>query len=162
LLIPPVLFRAATAAAVFLLASCSSGEQPADIAVGQAWTRETVAGQTSAAAYFSITNRGGRSDRLVLVSSPLAKAASLHSSSSEGGVARMRPIADGLAIPAGGSAEFKPGGNHVMLTGLSQPLKAGTSSELRLRFERSGERRVELRVLDAAASGGEPRSHSGH
>ena len=74
----------------------------------------------------------------------------------------MRPLDEGVEIAPGRRVQFRPGGDHVMLTGLREPLKAGTSTELRLRFDRSGERRVELRILDAASSGGEPQSHSGH
>ena len=153
--------RGATAAALLLLATCGPHDQPPDIAVEQAWARGTVPGQTSGAAYFTILNRGRGDDRLVEASSPAAGAASLHSSSSAGGVARMRPIEDGVMIAGGRSVAFKPGGHHVMLRGLRRPLAAGTTALLRLRFERSGERQVELRIVDAAAAGAGP-GHGGH
>ena len=138
---------------MLLLASCDNRDPRAEIAVEHAWARETVPGQTSAAAYFTVLNRGRGDDRLIEARSPAAVSGSLHSSSSADGVARMRPIERGVAIPGLGSVEFKPGGNHVMLTGLRQPLRIGTTALLRLRFERSGEQQVELRIVDAAAAG---------
>lgn len=155
------MIRGAVAAALLMLPACGTQEPPADIAIEGAWARETVVGQSSAAAYLTIVNRGDGADRLVAASAPSAEAASLHSTSSSGGVARMRPIENGVSIPARGSAQFRPGGDHVMLTGLAEPLKAGSTAELRLRFERGGERRVELRIV-SAASAGPSQDHGGH
>jgi hypothetical protein len=49
----------------------------------------------------------------------------------------MESVAD-LPIKAHGSAIFGPGGLHVMLTGLKQPLKVGDSFPLKLRFAHVG------------------------
>lgn len=70
----------------------------------------------------------------------------MHSSSNEGGIARMRPLADGLTIPGGATVNLAPGGNHVMLEQLKRPLKAGEKVPLTLSFERSGVRRIEAQV----------------
>ncbi len=43
----------------------------------------------------------------------------------------------GLAIPAGATVELKPGGSHVMVTGLGGPLRSGDTLKLTLRFEKS-------------------------
>ncbi len=58
---------------------------------------------------------------------------------------RMRPL-DALEIPANTTLKLEPGGTHVMLTGLEQPLEAGSELPLTLRFERSGERQVNAEV----------------
>ena len=151
--------RPVTAAFLLVLGSCTSQQAAPDIAVKDAWVRETVAGQRSAAAYVTIFNRGGGEDRLIAVSSPAAAKASLHSNSNDSGIARMRPISEGVVVPPGGSVAFRPGDKHVMLTGLSQPLSGGESIELRLLFQRSGERRTPLRVVSAA---GGRRPHAAH
>ena len=135
--------------AALLLASCSKSG-PSDIEVSDAWARETVAGQSATAAYMTITNDGAGDDRLVSVAAPVPAMAMLHSSESSGGVARMREMGTGVAIPAGGRIEFKPGGSHVMVTGLGAPLKPGQSLKLTLRFEKSGERPVDVKVAPAA------------
>lgn len=151
----PTLTRSLTVAALIALAACSSGQDaPADIQISDAWARATVPGQSSAAAYLTIANSGQGADRLVAVASSIASEASLHSSSSEGGVMRMRKLDDGLAVPADATVKLAPSGNHVMLTGLARPLAQGSSFPLTLTFERSGERQVTVEVVDPAAAAG--------
>jgi copper(I)-binding protein len=141
--------RKFAAAAALMLASCGTSVDP-DIAVEAAWARATLPGQMSSAAYFTITNKGGE-DELMSVSSP-AGDASLHSTSMESGVMKMRPL-PGLAIPASATVTLAPGGTHVMLMGLKQPLAAGSSIQLDLNFRKSGERRVEATVKAAGSEG---------
>lgn len=138
--------------AALMLASCSKSGPP-DIRVSDAWARETVAGQTATAAYLRIANDGAGDDRLVGVAAPAPAMAMLHSSESSGGIARMREMDAGVAIPAGGRIELTPGGSHVMVSGLEAPLKPGQSLKLTLRFEKSGERPVDVRVVSAAGQG---------
>ena len=90
--------------ALSLLAGCAP--RAPDIAVSDVWARATAPGQSSAAIYANIANRGG-DDRLVGVSSP-AGMAMLHGNEASGGVARMRMKTD-LASPAGTGATLAPG-----------------------------------------------------
>jgi periplasmic copper chaperone A len=138
--------------AALLLASCGRSGPP-DIRISDAWARETVAGQTATAAYMTIANSGAGEDRLIGVAAPAPAMAMLHSSESSGGVARMREMEAGVAIPAGGRIELKPGGSHVMVTGLGAPLEPGQSLKLTLTFEKSGERPVDVPVSRAAGPG---------
>jgi hypothetical protein len=62
----------------------------------------------------------------------------------------MREMEAGIAIPAGGRLELKPGGSHVMVTGLEAPLRPGEALKLMLRFEKSGERPLDVKVAPAA------------
>ncbi len=144
-------------AAAALLASCSPGAPEIDVSGG--WARATVAGQSTGAAYLTIHNAGAADDRLLSASTTVAPETSLHTSTNENGVARMRPLADGLPTPAGETVKLEPGGHHLMLTGLRQPLAAGQSIELSLRFERSGERKLPLRIAEGAAGGLERMDH---
>jgi periplasmic copper chaperone A len=142
--------RGLALAAFLLLGSCNgSGEQPA-IAVDGAWARATAAGQTASAAYLTIINQGGE-DRLLSVSSPVG-ATSIHATSIEDGVMRMRPL-DSLEIPANSTVELEPHGTHIMLMGLKAPLEAGSTIPLGFTFERSAEQLVEAAVRPAAGHG---------
>jgi periplasmic copper chaperone A len=142
--------RSAAALAALLLASCNAQTAtPPSVSVDKAWARATLPGQTSSAAYFVIANEGG-ADALVSVTSPAGNA-SLHSSSMEGGVMRMRPM-ERLEVPANSTVTLSPGGAHLMLTGLKAPLAAGSSVPLELSFARSGKKHVEATVR---AAGGE-------
>ena len=138
--------------ATLLLASCSQGGAP-DIQVKDAWARATVAGQSSGAAYMTIANRGSGDDRLIAVSAPIPATAMVHSTSSQGGVSSMSAMDAGLDLPAGGMVELKPLRSHVMISGLSGPLKAGSTLPLTLQFERSGKRAVQVRIIDATSTG---------
>ena len=140
--------------AALLLASCGQSGSP-NIQIANAWARETVAGQTSTAAYLTIANNGAADDRLVAVSLPQPAKASVHATENSGGISRMREMSSGVAVPAGSTIELKPGGTHVMITGMQAPLRRGETLKLRLRFERSGEKPIDVPV--AAASG--PESH---
>lgn len=131
--------------AALLLASCSKSGAP-DLQISDAWARETVAGQTATAAYMTIDNRGAGDDRLISVEATRLAKAMLHASESSGGVSRMREMGAGLALPAGTAVQLEPGGTHVMITGLNGSLRSGQVMKLRLKFEKSGARDVDVAV----------------
>jgi periplasmic copper chaperone A len=141
--------RLSACVAALLLGACSPGRP--EIKVRDAWALATLPGQ-SAAAYLTVTNGGAGADRLLSVSSPAAASATLHSSSMAGGVARMRPLADGLPVPPNATIKLEPARSHIMLTGLATPLAAGDSIGLTLRFERSGQIAVPVRIVEGAAA----------
>src|SRR5713226_2289809 len=98
----------------------ASGGACADsIQVTEAWSRPTAPGIEVGVAYFVINN-SGKDDRLVGVSSPVAKRAELHLSRMEGGVMKMRHL-DAVEVKNGVPTSFEPGGRHVMLGGLKHP-----------------------------------------
>jgi copper(I)-binding protein len=122
-----------------LLTACSNDPPTPDLKPSDGWARESVPGQSSAAAYLTVTNNGTGADRLVAVSTDAAQHAMLHSTSEQGGVARMRHMGGGLVIPSKTAVELSPGRTHVMLSGLRKPLRRGQAFTLALKFEKSGE-----------------------
>lgn len=139
---------------MLLLGSCGESGSP-ELQFSNGWARETVAGQSSTAAYLTIRNRGAADDRLVGVSAPEPMKAAVHATESSGGVSRMRELGSGLAVPAGSTIELKPGATHVMITGLDAPLRRGGTLRLTLRFEQSGEKQVNVPIAPATG----PESH---
>ena len=136
--------------AALLIGACAKApEGQPDIKVENAWARETVAGQTGTAAYMTIANGGKGDDRLLSISAEPPVMAMVHQTSNEGGVSRMRAIEDGLPVAAGQSVKLAPGGTHVMIMGLKAPLKRGDKLKLKLKFERSGEKPVDVTVAGA-------------
>ena len=121
------------------------------------WTRQTAPGQSVGGGFMTITNAGGRDDRLLGGTSPAAERVEVHTMSLQGGVMRMRPLPDGLAIPANGSVSLAPGGYHIMLIGLKRPLALGGRVPLTLRFRRAGKVKVTLVVQSVAYQGPEAR-----
>jgi copper(I)-binding protein len=121
------------------------------IVIGHPWARAAGA-NTNGAAYMTLRNTGRDADRLVSASMPIARAVELHTHIRDGEVMRMRPVAD-IPIPAGQTVRLRPGGLHVMLIGLTEPLRQSTTVPLTLRFERAGETTVQLEIQAAGARG---------
>ncbi len=120
------------------------------------WSRATAPRAEVGAGYLTIRNTGRTADRLLSATSPRAARVEIHTMSLDGGVMRMRPLPDGLEIPAAGEAQLAPGGHHLMLLGLKAPLKAGERVPATLRFARAGTVKVNLLVGAAGAD------HGGH
>lgn len=147
-------FAAAASLAMALLvapARAAEGQAKAgDVIVSDVWSRALPAVSTTGAAYMTLTNDGRAPDRLLRVSSPAAERAELHTHLNDDGVVRMRPVS-AIEVEPGSSIVLAPGGLHVMLFGLKQPLAAGTRFPLRLTFERGGEVEVIVQVRGAGA-----------
>lgn len=122
-----------------------------DIAIGHPWTRAAGA-NANGAGFLTLRNNGAAPDRLVSATSPAARVVELHTHIREGDVMRMRPVAD-IPVPPGQTVQLRPGGLHLMLIGLNEPLRQGASVPLTLRFERAGEVQVTLSVESAGARG---------
>jgi copper(I)-binding protein len=122
------------------------------VKIENAWTRATPPGAKIAAGYMTLRNDSGTPDRLVGARSPAAGIVSPHVTIEEGGISKMRPV-KGYDIPANGTFELKPSGSHLMLMNLKAPLKAGERVPLVLRFQNSGEVKVELEVRPLGATG---------
>ncbi len=132
---------------IFCIATSCAANAP-EIMVSDAWARATAPGQSSAAVYAIIKNNGGP-DRLVEVTSETGMPM-IHRTEQDNNVARMRMLSD-VAVPANEVVALLPGGTHVMLTGLTKPLAAGTSFPLTLRFAKAGPRSVTVIVVAAGA-----------
>jgi copper(I)-binding protein len=116
----------------------ASGAALAQVAVVDAWVRGTVTGQRATGAFMTLTAASDAA--LVSAASPVAKIVEIHEMTMEGGVAKMRAVPR-IDLPAGKAVALKPGGYHVMLMALQQPLKEGESVRIALTFEgRDGKR----------------------
>lgn len=146
----------AAALTALTAAATAAFAHDAAISVESAWTRATAPSAKNGGAYMTIRNTGPADDRLVAAASPAATRAELHAHTMTDGVMRMRPVADGVAVPAGGAAELKPGGLHVMLLGLTAPLAEGATIPVTLTFEHAGAITVEVPVMKAGAAGPDP------
>ncbi len=123
-----------------------------DLEIGHPWARATPPTAPSGGAFLTITNNGKTADRLMGASTPIAEKAQIHETKMEGNVMRMREQEHGLEIPAGGKATLAPGGYHIMMMGLKEPLKEGAKVPLTLVFEKAGKIDVELMVMAIGAS----------
>lgn len=130
-----------------------------EIEIVHPWSRATPTGAKVAAGYLAIKNAGSQPDRLVSATGEIAGRTEIHEMAvDDKGVMTMQPLADGLEIPAGGEAELKPGGYHIMFLDLRQGVKEGDAFKGTLTFEKAGTVEVEYAV---EAMGGKS-GHDGH
>lgn len=112
------------AAALAIAGSAVSAAAQAPIVASGAWVREPVPGRSVTAAYLVVENPGSDEIQIVSAASTVAGSVELHEMVRSGDVMKMQPVKR-IAVPAGGKVELKPGGLHIMLFDLKQPLKEG-------------------------------------
>ena len=152
------LFRTVAAlAAATALGAASAMDSTKDMAgaihVEGAWSRALPPVARNGAAYMVIRNDGPSADRVIGGDSEIAERVELHTHEMHGELMRMRRLEAGIELPAGGSQRLEPGGLHVMLMGLAEPLEAGKTFEITLRFAQAPPLTVEVTVRDARGAG---------
>ena len=120
----------------------------ADISVQDPFARASAGMAQAGAAFMTLKNTSAVNDQLVAASTPVSATAELHNHIKEGDVVRMRQVPS-IEVPAGGSVALQPGGLHVMLLGLKQPLREGETFPLTLTFAHAGAVTVEVPVKSA-------------
>lgn len=115
----------------------------AQVTVKDAWVRATVPQQKATGAFMQLESP--QDARLVSVSSPLTPTAEVHEMAMQDNVMRMRQVT-AIDLPAGKPVELKPGGYHVMLMDLKQPVKVGDTVPLSLVFEGKDGKRQTVQV----------------
>ena len=127
------------------LAAAGALAGPNQIVAEHAWARATPKLATNAAAYITLSNHGKTDDRLLMAASPAAASIQFHAESGEAGVMKMTQLST-VALPAGGTVVFSPGGLHMMMVGLDKQLKDGETVPLILTFEKAGVIELPARV----------------
>lgn len=148
------------AAAIALTLSFPAFAQSLTMTDGYA--RSASPSAKSGAAFLMISNSGETDDTLVAVESDVAARIELHTHIDDGnGVMRMTEIEGGIPVPAGGMAEMKRGGMHVMFMGLTRPLLQDETVDAVLIFESGAEVPVTIPVDLERKPGHGPKGH-GH
>ena len=147
-----------------LLALTTAAWAQTTVKVEDAWVRGTVATQKATGAFMRLTPSANA--RLVEAKSPVAGVVEIHEMAMENDVMRMRQV-PGVDLAAGRTLELKPGGYHVMLMDLKQPLKAGEQVPITLVFEDAAQKRFtqEIKAPVTALGGGNapmPMNHGAH
>jgi periplasmic copper chaperone A len=141
------LFLTALAAAPLRAQEVKAG----DLSITQAWSRATPGGAKIGVGYLTIENKGSAPDRLTSVSAEVAGKVEVHEMAMNNGVMTMRPLDKGLIIDPGKTVKLAPGGSHLMLFDLKNPLKQGDKVPLTLEFEKAGKVKLSLDVQSLGA-----------
>jgi periplasmic copper chaperone A len=124
-----------------------------DLVITKAWSRATPGGAKIAGGYLTIENKGSAPDRLISGSGDFAAKVEIHEMAMNNGVMTMRALDKGLAIEPGKTVKLAPGGYHLMLMDLKQPLKQGDKVPVTLEFEKAGKVSLSLDVQGVGAQG---------
>ena len=146
---------------VFLLGTTVTSAQhyeAGDIHIQSPWARALPPTSPNGAVYLTLTNHGAHPDKLVSASTDVAERVEVHSHVLEDGMMKMRRV-ESVILPPHKNVLFAPGGRHIMLIGLKQPLAAGDQFWLLLEFDQAGQTLVEVVVQMADAEGAEKIHH---
>ena len=114
------------------------------LVVAQPWSPPTPPVTGVGALYFSVANGGPKADLLLSVTSPIAREIEIHESRTVQGSMQMRAVTSVECPP--GTTKISPGGLHIMLLGLRQPLTAGMTFPASLHFRDAGVMSVQVLV----------------
>ena len=135
-------FAVLAIAAALALTGCAAADSAAPTAASNAGDTVTIADpwvkaadEGMSAAFGELSNSGEADVTIVSASTEASAAVELHETvENESGAMVMREKDSGFTIPAGGSLMLAPGGNHLMLMGLTEPLTAGQEATFILKF----------------------------
>ena len=114
--------------------------------IDDAWIKETPPNHPMTGGYLKIENDGNTADVLIGVSAKFAMKSEIHEMKMEGDVMKMRPLENGLVIPADGEVYLKPGGYHLMFMKLNQQMITMDVHQVRLTFKNSGSITIPMTV----------------
>ena len=141
----------AVAATTLLLAGCGAADEPpsaptttspaasmestADgVVLEDGWIKavDETGAESMTGVFGTLHNTTDAAVRLTGGTSATAHMVELHETVMEGGTTVMREAADGFVVEPGEALVLEPGGNHIMLMGLTEPIEAGTDVEVTL------------------------------
>jgi copper(I)-binding protein len=160
--------KLALAAAALSLAACNPSEPAkapaaetptatAAVTATDAWCRPSPNGAKAGGCYVTLTAE--TDDRLTGGSTPRAASLQVHEMKTENGMMKMAELTAGLPLPAGQAVALAPGGNHLMLIGLTAPLVAGDTVPLTFQFASAPAITVQAQVRQPAMEGMDHAAH---
>jgi len=137
-----------------LLGLLANSVWAADVEVIDAYVRAVPPGAPATAAFMQLKDNGD-DVALVKAHSDVAESTELHTHTNDNGVMRMRPIKR-LDLKKGETTVLQPGGHHIMLIGLKQPLAVGEKVEIDLEFSDGSHQKVSapIRKIEMNMMGG--------
>ncbi len=107
------------------------------VKVKSAWIQGYTDRNDVGTVYLEISNTGSTNDRLIAVSSPSAAMSMIRTPEGTAGPSKMRRL-EPLTVKPGETVSLRPGEAHVLLNGLSSPVKWGRPITVQLYFEKAG------------------------
>ncbi|MBK0420914.1 copper chaperone PCu(A)C [Leucobacter sp. CSA2] len=110
----------------------AANEAKAPLALEGAWAKANAGGKMTdmSGVFGKLVNTTDKEIVLESAASPAAKMVQLHETGADG---KMSEVKGGFTIPAKGSLELAPGGNHIMLMEMPKPIAAGDQVDVTLK-----------------------------
>lgn len=131
--------------------------QIGDLILHDPWIKATTGNKPVTGGYVMIDNQADSDDRLIGVEADFAGKSEIHEMKMVNNVMKMRPLADGLVLPAGEHTMLKPGGYHLMFMKLKEPINMDQRYAITLIFEKAGP--VEISLMAKNPNGMQSHSH---
>jgi|SRR5690625_2072188 len=131
------------------------------VEIEDAYVRATPPGTDVTAGYMRLRNTGETGVRLVAAQTDVAEYVELHDHIHEDGVMKMRQV-EAIELPAGAEVALEPGGLHLMMFRLGEPLAAGRVVNLRLEFSDGERRDIQAEVRHPSSDHGHGHDHEAH
>ncbi|MBT6123422.1 MAG: copper chaperone PCu(A)C [Candidatus Puniceispirillum sp.] len=150
---------------IFGIQAANADMQTGNLKISEIEIRATAIGMSATAGYLTIANHGMSADRLMGVKADFAQKSMIHEMTNIDGVAKMRHVMGGVEVPAHGSVALKPGGLHLMFTGVKGTLEAGKMLSVTLVFEKAGAQKLHAIVkkpADISAMSGDAKTKKKH
>lgn len=122
--------------------------EPGQLSVVNPMARPSPMMAGNGAAYMTILNGLASDVQLVSAESAVSEVVELHETVDDNGVMRMIPHPEGFTVPAGEGIQLQPGGKHVMLINLVDPLEPGDQVEITLNFDNGESATVTVPVME--------------
>ncbi|UBU13506.1 copper chaperone PCu(A)C [Nonomuraea gerenzanensis] len=144
-------------------AAPSSAQSPAQspataLTITDPWVKTTEKGMT--AAFGTLVNNTDAPVTITSGTSPLSPTIELHEVVEDGGKMVMRPKQGGFVVPARGTHRLQPGGDHIMLMGVTEEVLPGARIPFTLQVE--GGEPLEFTAIGKDFAGGEEDYQPGH
>lgn len=127
-----------------------SDDHSATIKIEKAYAFSTAEMQKNGAVFLEIHNMSGTDDRLVSATTDVSETVELHTMSMDENDMMMMREVEAFDVADGATASLTPGGDHIMVMGLKEPLAVAKGAfDLTLTFENAGEMTVSVDVVPA-------------
>jgi copper(I)-binding protein len=133
----------------------------AEIMVEDAWVRLPPPVADTAAGYMTLRNHGDKDIEITGIKTAAAEHPEFHSMEMHDGMMNMKKM-EKVIVPAHGGISFGPGGNHLMLIGLTNSLKAGEHLMITLETSDGKSTMIHAEVRDMRSKTNTKKESHGH
>ncbi|MBS43793.1 MAG: hypothetical protein CMH83_11665 [Nocardioides sp.] len=122
----------------------ATADQASSLSVEDPWVKTAESGMT--AAFGTLVNTGDTDVTVVSATTEASAMTELHETVDADGSMSMQQVEGGFVVPAGGELVLEPGGNHLMMMDVVEPVEAGADVAFTLTLDDGS-------TLDFTASG---------